>query len=92
MTWSSYGSAQGQPELQHVGLPLRASATAPDSSPGNNVTVTCHGAVQGAFSSTVVQADGNGVVVDDPACYFGYNESFWISMNGVESQHRQWPG
>ena len=60
--------------------------------PGNDVTVTCHGAVQGAFSSTVRQADGNGVVVDDPACYFGYNEQFWITMNGVESEHRQWPG
>ena len=65
VTWSSYGSAQGQPNCSTSGCRyVRARGTGFE--PGNNVTVTCNGAVQGAFSSTVVQANGDGVVVDDP--------------------------
>ncbi len=91
VTWSSYGSAQGQPGCGTSGCRY-VRAVGRNFQPGNDVTVTCHGGVQGGFSSTVRQADSNGVVVDDPACYFGYNEQFWITMNGVESDHRMWPG
>ena len=53
VTWSSYGSAQGQPGCSTSGCRyVRARGTG--FQPGNNVTVTCHGAVQGGFSSTVV--------------------------------------
>ena len=33
------------------------------------------------FSATQRTADGNGVVVDDHACYFGYpDETFWVTL------------
>ena len=91
VTWSSYGNAQGQPNCSAPQCAfVRARGTG--FTPGQTYTVTCHGAVQGAFSATDRTADGSGVVVDDNACYFGYNESFWVTIGGVESDHRQWPG
>ena len=92
VTWSSYGSAQGQPELQHArSCAFVRVRRGTGLTPGSTYTVTCHGAVQGAFSATDRTADGSGVVVDDHACYFGYNESFWMTIGGVESDHRQRP-
>ncbi|MET0578036.1 MAG: fibronectin type III domain-containing protein, partial [Ilumatobacteraceae bacterium] len=91
VTWSSYGSAVGQPNCSSPQCAfVRARGTG--FTPGQSYTVTCHGSVQGAFSGTDRTADGSGVVVDDNACYFGYNESFWVTIGGVESDHRQWPG
>jgi hypothetical protein len=91
VTWSSYGSAVGQPNCSSPQCKfVRARGTG--FNPGQTYDVTCHGSVQGAFSATPRTADGSGVVVDDNACYFGYNESFWITIGGVESDHRQWPG
>lgn len=91
VTWSSYGNAQGQPNCS-TSLCRYVRARGTGFAPGQSYTVTCHGSVQGSFSGTPRTADGNGVVVDDNACYFGYNETFWVSIGGVESDRRQWPG
>ncbi len=91
VTWSSYGDAQGQPNCSAPQCKY-VRTTGTGFTPGQTYDVTCHGSVQGAFSPTPKTADSGGTVTDGNACYFGYNESFWITIGGVESDHRQWPG
>ncbi|MET0325053.1 MAG: fibronectin type III domain-containing protein, partial [Ilumatobacteraceae bacterium] len=91
VTWSSYGDAQGQPNCSAPQCAY-VRTTGTGFEPGQTYNVTCHGAVQGAFSTSPQTANSSGTVTDGNACYFGYNESFWITIGGVESDHRQWPG
>jgi large repetitive protein len=91
VTWSSYGNAQGQPNCSAPQCAY-VRATGTGFAPGGTYTVTCHGSVQGAFSATDRTADSSGTVTEPNACYFGYNESFWVTIGNVESDHRQWPG
>ena len=91
MTWSSYGDAQGQPGCSTAGCRyVRARGTG--FTPGQTYQVVCEGEVQGPFSGSPQTANGQGVVVDDNACYFGYNERFRVTIGGVASGWRQWPG
>jgi large repetitive protein len=91
VTWSSYGDAQGQPNCSAPQCKY-VRTTGTGFTPGQTYDVTCHGSVQGAYSATPKTADSNGTVTDGNACYFGYNESFWTTIGGVESDHRPWPG
>ena len=90
--WSSYGDAQGQPGCSTAGCAyVRARGTG--FTPGATVTVTCHGAVQGGFSSTARgPPTATASSSTTPPATSGTTSQFWISMNGVESDHRQWPG
>jgi len=91
VTWSSYGNAQGQPGCSSPQCRY-VRAEGRGFTPGQTYQVVCEGEVQGPFSGTPKTANSNGVVVDENACYFGYNERFRVTIGGVASAWRQWPG
>ena len=91
VNWRKDGSAVGQPNCSHSSCAW-VFTSASGLNPGQTYTVTCHGSVQGAYSSTPRTADGNGNLTDR-SCYFGYpDEMFWMTVGPHESEHRRWGG
>jgi hypothetical protein len=85
VTASYYGDAQGQPGCSSsrcVYVRVRATGLQPNT----NYTVTCrYTSVPGGFSASSVTSNASGVLVDDPACWYGYAENFWATVGSHRS-------
>ena len=74
-----YGNAQGQAGCSTAGCTyVRIVATG--LAANTTYTVACVDAVRGPFSASARTSDGNGRLVDDPACWYGYNNEFYATV------------
>ena len=92
VTWSSYGSAQGQPRLQLVACAATSGPAARASSPATTSPSPATAASRAPSRRPVARPTAPASSSTTPPATSGTTSSFWITMDGVESDHRHWPG
>jgi len=86
VTASYHGNAQGELGCSSSRCTyVRVRATGLDRNRPYTVTCRWTGNPSPGFGQSTVTSDGNGTLVDDPACYYGFDGNFWVTVGAHRS-------